>query len=122
MTTNSKIKPVKTKAKSKVAQPFPAMEIESCIRDFLTDEAAMQAELHGDKKPTENLNNSVGPHPDIDSLVCVEVLLELESIVPFPLSESLIRAGGYNNVDEVVKDLMPQLNDLWQKNCGEESS
>src|SRR5438309_11122502 len=52
----------------------------------------LQAVLHG----------GIGPQPVIDSLVVVEVLLELETQVPFELPDSLVRAGGYDSVDEEI--------------------
>lgn len=65
----------------------------------------MQAVLHG----------GIGPQPVIDSLVVVEVLLELETQVPFELPDSLVRAGGYDSVDEVVQHLMPKLQKRWSE-------
>ena len=98
-----------TTATPKASVGFPAKAIETCIREFLNEEAAMQAVLHGGSAGT------VGPQPVIDSLVVVEVLLELETKVPFELPESLVRAGGYGSVDEVVEHLVPQLEQRWGK-------
>ena len=63
-------------------------------------------------------------HPDVrcrpvravnPALVVVEVLLELETQVPFELPDSLVRAGGYDSVDEVVQHLMPKLQKRWSE-------
>jgi len=110
-----------TTAKPKTTQAFPAAEIEACIRDFLADEGAMQAELHGKSAPKDGSASGVGPQPVIDSLVVVEVLLEVEPKVPFELSESLVQAGGYDSVDEVVQHLMPRLEKRWRKFHEEEN-
>jgi acyl carrier protein len=91
------------------ASPFPAKEIESCIRDFLAAEAAVQANLYG----TGSASRAVDLV--IDSLVFVELLVELESRVPLALPETLIRSGGYASVDEVVTDLVPKLERYWAK-------
>jgi hypothetical protein len=92
-----------TTAKPTKSVAFPAQAIEASIREFLAQEGAMQAVLHG----------GIGPQPTIDSLVVVEVLLELETQVPFELPESLVQAGGYDSVDDVVHHLMPKLQNRW---------
>lgn len=107
-------------AKPKTAPAFPAAEIEACIRDFLADEGAMHADLHGTSSPKERSASEVGPQPVIDSLVVVEVLLEVEPKVPFDLPESLVRAGGYDSIDEVVQHLIPRLERRWRKYHKEE--
>lgn len=103
--------PVET-AEAKTVAPFPTGEVEACIRDYLAEEGGMQAVLHGDSKPP---TGTIGPQPVIDSLVVVEVLIELEPKVPFPLPEDLVRAGGYDTVDDVVQHLIPQLEKRWRK-------
>ena len=103
-----------TTAKSATLAAFPAQAIEASIREFLAQEGAMQAVLHGTAAPS-GPSGGIGPQPVIDSLVVVEVLLELETKVPFELPESLVRAGGYESVEEVVLHLMPQLRQRWSK-------
>lgn len=107
MTTATTLEP-KTQA------AFPAQAIEATIRDFLAEEGAMQAALHGGS-PVGGVAGTIGPQPVIDSLVVVEVLLELETQVPFDLPDSLVRAGGYDSVDEVVQHLMPKLQQRWNQ-------
>lgn len=107
MTTATTLKPA--------TQPvFPAQAIEASIRDFLAEEGEMQAVLHGGSGVGQP-PGSIGPQPVIDSLVVVEVLLELETQVPFELPESLVRAGGYDSVDEVVQHLLPKIQQRWNQ-------
>ncbi len=96
---------------------FPASDIESCIREFLAKEAIDQASLNGDSDG--KIGNVFGPEPSLDSLVMVEALIELEEHVPFELPIELIRPGGYESVDEMIDDLLPQLKDLWDSHHGE---
>jgi len=105
---------IATTAKPKTPVAFPTQAIEASIREFLAEERAMQAVLHGGSAAAGG-PAGIGPQPVIDSLVVVEVLLELETKVPFELPESLVRAGGYDSVDEVVQHLMPQLQQRWSK-------
>jgi hypothetical protein len=107
-----------TSAKPTVQAAFPAQVLETSIREFLAEEGAMQAVLHGNNAPVVA---GIGPQPVIDSLVVVEILLELETKVPFDLPESLVRAGGYDSVDEVVQHLIPQVEKRWIKYHKEKS-
>ena len=75
----------------------------------------MQADLHGGAAAAGGAGAAIGPQPVIDSLVVVEVLLEVEPKVPFALPENLVQAGGYDSVDQVVQHLMPQLQKQWRK-------
>ncbi len=107
-----------TTAKPATAVAFPAQTIEASIRGFLAQEGAMQAVLHGG---AAGAPAGIGPQPSIDSLVVVDVLLELETQVPFELPESLVQAGGYDSVDEVVQNLMPKLQKRWSEHHKEKT-
>jgi hypothetical protein len=100
---------------------FPAQEIETCIRDYLTEEGETQAVLRGGGASTAGTGESAGPRPTIDSLVVVSVLCEIEPAVPFKLPDSLVRAGGYDTVDEVIQHIMPKLKKRWRKHHEEKS-
>jgi GrpB-like predicted nucleotidyltransferase (UPF0157 family) len=108
-----------TAVKAKIVAPFPSDEIEARIREFLDDEAAVQAVLHGGSTAPSPIP-SIGPQPVIDSLVVVDVLVELESLVPFELPDSLVCGGGYDSVDAVVHHLLPQLQKRWKKHHEED--
>jgi len=107
-----------TTAKPPAKPGFPNKTLETSIRKFLAEEGAMQAVLHGN---STQVVGGIGPQPVIDSLVVVEVLLELETHVPFDLPESLVRAGGYDTIDEVVQHLIPQIEKRWIKYHKEKS-
>lgn len=101
-----------TTVEADISHPqFPAQGVESRIREFLEDEANVQVKLHGGGAS----RGGIGLHPVIDSLVAVEVLLELESVVPFELPDSLVRPGGYDSVDDVVNDMLTGIERLWSK-------
>ena len=101
-----------------IAPAFPAAEVESCIRGFLAQEGSVQASLRGAARATNGVEGIVGPQPVIDSLVVVEMLVEIEFNVPFNLPDSLVQAGGYEGVDEVVQDLIPRIQERWRKHYG----
>lgn len=92
------------------ASAFPAGDVEARIRAFLTDQASIRDRLHGAKgrRPIP----SVGPERGIDSLVMVELLVELEEIVSVKLPQNLIPAGGLDSVEDVVDHLLPAIEKL----------
>src|SRR5215831_18370863 len=93
---------------------FPVAEIENHLRGLLADEAKVQAQLRGTGTGSgPSLKRSSKAEPEIDSLVAVEALTAIEPFVPFELSESLIRPGGYTSVDVFIHDLLPKVNNLW---------
>lgn len=101
-----------------ITPAFPAAEVENCIRGFLAQEGSVQASLRGAAEVTNGLEGMVGPQPVIDSLVVVELLVVIEPKVSFDLPDSLVQAGGYEGVDEVVQDLVPRIEERWRKHYG----
>jgi hypothetical protein len=95
---------------------FPAKEIEAAIRECIDVIGGDQAVLRGSSSQGGgNSGGGLGPQPVIDSLVVVGVLCEVETRVPFELPDSLVRAGGYNSIEEAIGHLMPQIQKRWQK-------
>jgi hypothetical protein len=94
---------------------FPEAEIQSRVRELLTEESQIQAHIHGGHNGggATAVPGRVAPH--IDSLVAVEILVEIETFVPFELSENLIRPGGYTSVDDFINDFMPKVRERWQE-------
>ena len=93
---------------------FPAAQIESQLRAQLAAEAKVQAQLRGTGTGSgPSLRRSSKAEPEIDSLVAVEALTAIECVVPFALSESLIRPGGYTSVNDFINDLLPKVNNRW---------
>ena len=93
---------------------FPTAVIEQQIRERLTEEAEVQATLHGTGGGISS-GRSSRAEPTIDSLVAVEILTVIEPLVPFHLPESLIWPGGYASVDDFINNLVPRVYQLWQR-------
>ena len=76
--------------------------IEDCIRKFLGNDTSTESAIGVHKSPLR---------PVVDSLVVVEVLVQVEAIVNCALPVSLIRRGGYYGVDDAVAHLVPRIMD-----------
>jgi len=77
-------------------------KIEDCIRSFLGNDSSIESAIGVHKSPLR---------PVVDSLVMVEVLVEVEAVVNCELPVSLIRRGGYYGVDDAVAHLVPKIMD-----------
>jgi hypothetical protein len=53
--------------------------------------------------------------PAIDSLGVVSALLTVEKHVPFKVTPKLIRAGGYNSLEDLIDDFTTKLKVLAEK-------
>jgi hypothetical protein len=50
--------------------------------------------------------------------VVVDILCAVEPIVVFELPDSVVRAGGYRSVENVLGQLLPRIEKLWMKRKG----
>lgn len=55
---------------------------------------------------------------EIDSLTVVELLSSLDDILPFEVTESVVKAGGYNSIDAAVKHVTGRVESKWNKHHG----
>lgn len=88
---------------------FPEAEVEACILDALTTQAANQAIVQTPKPSSRPWE------PDIDSLVAVEVICSVEELLGIKLPETFVPRGGYASTEECVNDLVSQAKVVWQE-------
>ena len=56
------------------------------------------------------------PHPYVSTLLdVVSLLCDIEPIIGFELKDHLVRAGGYNSVNQAMEHLMPRIEKAWDK-------
>jgi acyl carrier protein len=99
--------------------PFPAKEVEDCVRDALKDHAGIQSILHD--KPAMPMDDGSW-EPDIDSLVVVEIILSIEELLGVTLPQSFIPRGGYQSIDDCVADLVGQASKVWTAHTKREAT
>ena len=52
---------------------------------------------------------------EIDSLTVVELLSNLDDILPFKVTESVVKAGGYGSIEAAVKHVVSRVESKWNK-------
>ena len=50
---------------------------------------------------------------EIDSLTVVELLSNLDDILPFKVTESVVKAGGYGSIEAAVKHVASRIETKW---------
>ena len=93
---------------------FSKVEVVAKLRELLITAAEADAALKGFTLPA-TLAGQVSAIVQLDSLEVVSLLCDIEPIVGFELKGSLVRAGGYQSVDQALEHLMPRIELAWDK-------
>jgi hypothetical protein len=101
---------------SKIA-PFPAAAVEAKLRDELIEAVKIEASIRGISLPS-SLSQISKAAVHVDSLVAISILCAIEPIIGFELPESVVRAGGYDSVENALSVLLPRLEKEWVKRHG----
>jgi hypothetical protein len=105
---------VETASRLGTAAIFPGAEVESHLRGALLDAVSWNAALNGITLPrtaTAQYTASI----QIDSLDVVDLLCGVEPIVGFELKDSIVKAGGYQSINEAIGHVMPRIEAAWKK-------
>jgi acyl carrier protein len=94
---------------------FSRTAVEAKLRDALLESANSDASLKGIALPSDAIGQAAAS-VRLDSLDVVNLLCDIEPIVGFELKDSLVRAGGYNSVNQAMDHLMPRIELAWEKN------
>jgi acyl carrier protein len=52
---------------------------------------------------------------EIDSITVVELLANLDDLLPLKVTESVVKAGGYDSIAAAVKHVVGRLESQWAK-------
>ena len=94
---------------------FPKAEVEAKLKGALLESARADAEMKGITLPSD-IPGQASASVRLDSLDVVSLLCDVEPIVGFKLKDSLVRAGGYSSVNRAMDQLMPRIEEAWEKN------
>jgi acyl carrier protein len=109
--------PVGLSPKVKLTPVFPATAVEECLREELIHSVESRAELQGQPLPSTTAAIVAGPFP-LDSLEVVEILCRIDELLGFELPDRVVRAGGYNAIDQAISQLLPCIKKEWLKRNG----
>lgn len=109
--------PVDTIIKPGTTTVFPKAAVEAKLRDALLASASSDAMMKGINLPAD-VAGQAAASVRFDSLDVVSLLCDIEPIVGFELKDHLVRAGGYNSVNQAMDHLMPRIEKAWEKNGG----
>lgn len=93
---------------------FPRTEAEVALRSWWRANSSSTSRLRS-KDAREKGGTVFDIQPEVSSQDAVEVLLELETVIGFEPPTSMIKRGGYSNVNEFVEQLLPQLEKHFSK-------
>jgi hypothetical protein len=95
---------------------FPAAEVEACIREALSDQAADQAVLRPHRGTSTAVPVAPRPwEPEIDSLVVVEVICAIEELLGIEVPPTFAPKGGYDSAEACTNDLMSEAKAAWDE-------
>lgn len=93
---------------------FPKAAVVAALEAALLSEA--RRKLRHDGKPVPKSDAVLRTKSIVlDSLGVVEILMIVEPITKCELPETIVRAGGYDSVDDAVKHLIPRIEKVWEK-------
>ena len=106
--------PVDTITRPGTTKAFPKAIVEAKLRDALLASANSEALLKDVKLP-DDLPGQAAASVRLNSLDVVSLLCDIEPIIGFELKDHLVRAGGYNSVNQAMEHLMPRIEKAWDK-------
>lgn len=96
---------------SPLSGDFPAVEVETCIREALDAEQDTQTVLR--ERPPSACD------PEVDSLVAVEVICAIEEALGITLPATFAPRGGYDDIESCVSDLLAKTRVVWTERVKE---
>ena len=102
---------------AKTIPAYPAANIAAVLRHELLGVIRRRFRRKGTplpKKDGEVLIITI----EIDSLTVVELLSSLDDVLPFEVTESVVKAGGYNSIEAAVQHVTGRVESKWNKHHG----
>ncbi|THD61607.1 hypothetical protein [Phenylobacterium sp.] len=93
---------------------FPAAELASILREHLIKVVRARFRRKGLPLPTSD-DEVVVMVVELDSMTVVELLSNLDDLVPFKVTESVVKAGGYDTISAAVEHVVGRLAAKWAK-------
>ncbi len=93
---------------------YPASAVAAVLRDELLK--AIRRRYRRKRMPLPKDDDAVVILAiELDSLTVVELLSSLDDILPFKVTECVVKAGGYGSIAEAVKHVTGRVETKWNK-------
>jgi hypothetical protein len=102
---------------TKTVPPYPADAVSSVLRDELLRAVRRRYRRKGQPLPKDD-DEIVILTIEIDSLTVVELLSNLDDILPFKVTECVVKAGGYDSIGAAVMHVTGRVATQWNKYHG----
>ncbi|BBB97109.1 MULTISPECIES: hypothetical protein [Bradyrhizobium] len=99
---------------TKVAPAYPAAGVASLMRDELLNAVRSTYKRKGLPLPPDDASVVAKPI-EIDSQLVVETLQVLDDILPFKVTESVVKAGGYGSIEAAVAHVTGRVEKKWSE-------
>jgi hypothetical protein len=105
---------VATLASPAVAPPYPANVVADVLRDALVKATRSVFRRKGLGLPSAD-SDVVDLAQEVDSLIVVELLSKLDGVLPFRVTESVVKPGGYGSIAAAVQHVVGRIKSKWDK-------
>jgi hypothetical protein len=99
--------------------PYPATAVAAVMQEELLRAVRSRFRRKGQPLPIADDADRQGEvvllAVEIDSLTAVELLSNLDDILPFKVTESVVKAGGYGSIEAAVKHVVGRIETRWNK-------
>jgi hypothetical protein len=96
---------------------FPKAKVIEALIEELIEVARSEAQVRGIALPPET-SKVLRIAVPMDSLTVVDALCVLDSIVGFPLKDSIVRSGGYKSTEAALEHMIPRIERAWVRKKG----
>lgn len=102
---------------AKTIPAYPAVDVAAVLRNELLGAIRRLFRRKGTALPKTD-DEVVIMTIEIDSLTVVELLSSLDDILPFEVTESVVKAGGYHSIEAAVKHVTGRIETKWNRYHG----
>ena len=92
--------------------PYPGANVTAVLQEELIAVVRAEAVRRGTTVPAAETDLLLLP-TFIDSLTVVELLCAVDDVLPFEVTECVVRAGGYRSIGSAVKHLVERIETKW---------
>jgi acyl carrier protein len=93
---------------------FPAAKVKEALMSELTRAVTSSLKRHGMSVPKTEKELAAKAFV-LDSLRTIDILITIEDVVGKELPDSIVRAGGYNSINDALDHLLPNIEKFWNK-------